>query len=147
MKYLAFGRDGHPLACVLFGSAAWRVAARGAFIGSDEGTRRRRLHWVANNMRFLTKLAWLWAFVTASFVYFTIAASSGSKVLRAVLETCRMQVEGPRLDSSARSACFSESASGRETLFLFGYGRGAKPRGRDGFICSSILVWRAAKKT
>ena len=32
-----------------------------------------------------TTLAWLWAFVAETFVYFTIAASRGSKVLRAVL--------------------------------------------------------------
>ena len=58
VKYLAFDRDGHLLACVLFGSAAWTVAPRDAFIGWDEGSRRRHLHLVTNNMRFLI-LPWV----------------------------------------------------------------------------------------
>ncbi len=37
-----------------------------------------------------------------------------------------MQAHDPDLDSSARSACSSESASGRETSWLFGCGQGPR---------------------
>lgn len=58
MKYLASDRDGRPLACVLFGSAAWKVAGRDDFIGWNDATRQRRLQLITNNMRFLI-LPWV----------------------------------------------------------------------------------------
>lgn len=58
MKYLVQDRAGRPLACVLFGSAAWKVAARDAFIGWDRATRERNLGCITNNMRFLV-LPWV----------------------------------------------------------------------------------------
>jgi len=53
MKYLVFDREQNPLACLLFGSAAWKCAPRDDFIGWDAATRRKNLHLVTNNMRFL----------------------------------------------------------------------------------------------
>ena len=50
MSYLVSDRQGQRLACVLFGSAAWTVAARDAFIGWTEPARRRGLHRITNNM-------------------------------------------------------------------------------------------------
>jgi len=35
LKYLVFDRDTRPLACLLFGSAAWKIAPRDNFIGWD----------------------------------------------------------------------------------------------------------------
>ena len=35
LKYLARDRSGRPLACLLFGSAAWKVGPRDAWIGWD----------------------------------------------------------------------------------------------------------------
>ena len=58
LKYLIFDRQGQPLACSLFGSAAWRVAPRDRFIGWDDTTRRARLHLITNQMRFLI-LPWV----------------------------------------------------------------------------------------
>jgi hypothetical protein len=58
MKYLAVDKRGRTLGCLLFGSAAWKVRARDEFIGWDEGCRRRHLHLVTNNMRFLI-LPWV----------------------------------------------------------------------------------------
>lgn len=58
IKYLAFDRDQHPLACLLFGAAAWKIAPRDAFIGWDAETRSRNLHLLTNNMRFLI-LPWV----------------------------------------------------------------------------------------
>jgi len=58
MKYLVFDREQNPLACLLFGSAAWKCAPRDDFIGWDAETRRANLHLVTNNMRFLI-LTWV----------------------------------------------------------------------------------------
>ena len=53
LKYLAQDRQGRPLACLLFGSAAWKAAARDQWIGWSEEQRRRNLSLVTNNTRFL----------------------------------------------------------------------------------------------
>ena len=53
MKYLVHSRDGRPLACLLFAAAAWKCAARDAWIGWRAPVRERNLHSVANNARFL----------------------------------------------------------------------------------------------
>ncbi len=58
MKYLVFDREQNPLACLLFGSAAWKCAPRDDFIGWDADARRVNLHLVTNNMRFLI-LTWV----------------------------------------------------------------------------------------
>ena len=58
LKYLARDRQGRPLACLLFGSAAWKAAARDQWIGWSAGQRRRNLSLVTNNTRFLI-LRWV----------------------------------------------------------------------------------------
>ncbi|MCZ6829294.1 MAG: DUF4338 domain-containing protein [Gammaproteobacteria bacterium] len=58
MKYLIHGRDGHPLACILFGSAAWKSASRDTHIGWSPPVRERNLQYVTNNTRFLI-LPWV----------------------------------------------------------------------------------------
>jgi len=58
MKYLIFDRDARPLACLLFGSAAWKIAPRDEFIGWDMDTRKANLNLITNNMRFLI-LPWV----------------------------------------------------------------------------------------
>jgi hypothetical protein len=58
MKYLVRDRGGRPLACVLFGSAAWKTAPRDAFIGWSPPTRARNLILITNNTRFLI-LPWV----------------------------------------------------------------------------------------
>jgi hypothetical protein len=58
MKYMAFDHQANPLACLLFGSAAWKVAPRDTFIGWDAKTRQHNLHFITNNMRFLI-LPWV----------------------------------------------------------------------------------------
>ena len=47
-----------PLACVLFGAAAWQCAARDRHIGWDSSVRAQNLHLIANNTRFLI-LPWV----------------------------------------------------------------------------------------
>lgn len=53
IRYLARDRRGRPVGCVLFGSAAWKCAARDAWIGWDRGARERNLGLLTNNTRFL----------------------------------------------------------------------------------------------
>ena len=53
LKYLVRANDGRPLACLLFGAAAWKVAARDQWIGWSAAQRARRLQWITNNTRFL----------------------------------------------------------------------------------------------
>jgi hypothetical protein len=58
LKYLVCARPGRPLACLLFGAAAWRCHPRDAFIGWSDAQRQRRLHFLCNNTRFLI-LPWV----------------------------------------------------------------------------------------
>jgi hypothetical protein len=58
IKYMVFDREQNPLACLLFGSAAWKCAPRDEFIGWDAETRKINLKFVTNNMRFLV-LPWV----------------------------------------------------------------------------------------
>ena len=53
LRYLVRDRHGRPVACVLFGSAAWKCADRDAFLGWDRATRERNLQSLTNNTRFL----------------------------------------------------------------------------------------------
>jgi len=58
MKYLIKDRYRRPLACALFGSAAWKTAPRDNHIGWKAHARKKNMHLVANNMRFLI-LPWV----------------------------------------------------------------------------------------
>ena len=53
MRYLVRDRHERPVACALFGAAAWKCADRDAFIGWDRPTRERNLQRLTNNTRFL----------------------------------------------------------------------------------------------
>ena len=53
LRYLARDRHGQPVACALFGSAAWKCSDRDAFLGWDRATRERNLQRLTNNTRFL----------------------------------------------------------------------------------------------
>ena len=53
LQYLVQDRAGRPLACGLFGAAAWQCRARDQHIGWDAATRQRRLSYLTNNTRFL----------------------------------------------------------------------------------------------
>jgi hypothetical protein len=58
LKYLVRDGQGRPLACVLFGSAAWQCQPRDAFIGWRPEQRRAGLARLTNNTRFLI-LPWV----------------------------------------------------------------------------------------
>jgi hypothetical protein len=53
MKYMARGRSGTPVACLLYGSAAWSCKDRDCFIGWGKEQRSANLMLMTNNMRFL----------------------------------------------------------------------------------------------
>ena len=52
LKYMAF-MGNRPVACLGWGSAAWSVKSRDAFIGWDKPTKEKNLSFVVNNTRFL----------------------------------------------------------------------------------------------
>jgi len=58
LRYLVRDRLGRPVACALFGSAAWKCADRDTFLGWERGTRERNLQRLTNNTRFLI-LPWV----------------------------------------------------------------------------------------
>lgn len=58
VKYLVLDQCGRTLACVLFGSAAWKTAPRDLFIGWNRQTRQRNVNLITNNTRFLV-LPWV----------------------------------------------------------------------------------------
>lgn len=58
MKYMVYDRWNRPLACLLFGSAAWNVSSRDEWIGWTSQLRKANLHYLTNNMRFLI-LPWV----------------------------------------------------------------------------------------
>lgn len=58
IHYLVQDRHGQDLACLLFGAASWKVAARDEFIGWSCSQRQSRLSHLANNSRFLI-LPWI----------------------------------------------------------------------------------------
>jgi hypothetical protein len=64
LKYIAFIGES-PVACLGWGSAAWRVKSRETFIGWDSVTRVRNLHLLAQNTRFLV-LPWVFVPCLAS---------------------------------------------------------------------------------
>jgi len=57
LKYMAFLED-RPVACLGWGSAAWAVKSREAYIGWDKPAKEKNLAFVVNNTRFLI-LPWV----------------------------------------------------------------------------------------
>ena len=53
MKYIVRSRDGHIVACLLFGSAAWKCKSRDEYIDWDANQRTTALQYITNNTRFL----------------------------------------------------------------------------------------------
>jgi hypothetical protein len=72
LQYLARARSGRPVACLVFGAAAWQCADRDRYIGWDGLTRAARLPRIANNSRFLV-LPWVQAPSLASHVLGRVA--------------------------------------------------------------------------
>jgi len=57
VKHLVY-IHGQVVACLSWASAAWKIKARDQFIGWDAPTKRKNLHLIANNTRFLI-LPWV----------------------------------------------------------------------------------------
>lgn len=81
MKYMFFDREHNPLACLLFGSAAWKSASRDDFIGWDADTRKANLNLLTNSMRFLI-LPWVRVPHLASYILGNIARRISSDWLK-----------------------------------------------------------------
>jgi len=76
MQYLVGDRQPRPLACLLFGAAAWQCAARDRYIGWPIPVQAQNLHLLANNTRFLI-LPWARVPHLASYVLSQIAQRIG----------------------------------------------------------------------
>ena len=53
VKYLVRDKFGQNIACLLFGSAAWKTAPRDTFIGWNREEREQNINFITNNTRFL----------------------------------------------------------------------------------------------
>jgi hypothetical protein len=58
LQYVVRDGQSRPLACLVFGAAAWQCQARDRFVGWTAEQRQKHLGWVANNTRFLI-LPWV----------------------------------------------------------------------------------------
>ena len=76
LQYLVGDRHGRPLACLLWGSAAWKCAVRDQFIGWTVAQRQRHLQEITNNTRFLV-LPWVTVPRLASHVVAQVLARLG----------------------------------------------------------------------
>lgn len=73
LKYLVRDHAERPVACLLFGSAAWKTGPRDAWIGWNPEQRQRSLFLLTNNTRFLI-LPWVRAPHLASHVLGRVTA-------------------------------------------------------------------------
>ena len=53
IKYYVRDRYGRTLACLMFGSAAWKCGGRDTFIGWSSDKRKEKLRYMTNNSRYL----------------------------------------------------------------------------------------------
>ena len=53
IKYFVRDRHGRILACLMFGSAAWKCEGRDTFIGWSSDKRKEKLRYMTNNSRYL----------------------------------------------------------------------------------------------
>lgn len=58
LQYVVRDGQSRPLACLVFGAAAWKCQDRDRFVGWTAEQRQKHLGWVANNTRFLI-LPWV----------------------------------------------------------------------------------------
>jgi hypothetical protein len=72
LQYLVCDVQARPLACVLFGAAAWQCAARDRYLGWESRVRAQNLHFIANNARLLI-LPWVRVPHLASYLLSRIA--------------------------------------------------------------------------
>jgi hypothetical protein len=72
IRYLMRDCTGRPVGCALFGSAAWKCAARDAWIGWARARREANLGFLTNNTRFLV-LPWVTVPHLASHLLATLA--------------------------------------------------------------------------
>lgn len=77
LQYVVRDRANRLLAVLVFGSAAWKCAARDGWIGWRPEQRQARLSWIANNHRFLI-LPWVEVPHLASHVLGRIARRIGA---------------------------------------------------------------------
>ena len=76
LQYVVRDAQNHPLACLVFGAAAWKCQDRDRFIGWTAEQRQKHLARVANNTRFLI-LPWVRVPALGSWMLGRVAARIG----------------------------------------------------------------------
>lgn len=76
LQYVVRDGQGRPLACLVFGAAAWKCQDRDRFIGWTAGQRQEHLALVANNTRFLI-LPWVGVPALGSWILGRVAGRIG----------------------------------------------------------------------
>jgi hypothetical protein len=76
LQYVARDSQSRPLACLVFGAAAWKCQDRDQFIGWTAPQRQKNLALVANNSRFLI-LPWVKAPALGSWILGQVARRIG----------------------------------------------------------------------
>jgi len=100
LQYVVRDAQNHPLACLVFGAAAWKCQDRDRFIGWTAEQRQKHLARVANNTRFLI-LPWVRVPALGSWMLGRVAARIGRDwqakyghpvvVLETFVEQCRFR--------------------------------------------------------
>ena len=146
LKYLARDRQGRPLACLLFGAAAWKAAARDQWIGWGAQERQRHLGLLSNNARFMV-LPWVRVPHLASHLLGRVAARLSADWQQKyghpiyLLETF---VEAPRFAGT----CYRAAGWGRvgQTTGRTRNDDGRKPRTAPKAICLKPLSADACRR-
>jgi len=76
IRYLVYDNQNHPLACLLFGAAAWQTAPRDLFVGWSHEMRKTNLELIINNHRFLI-LPWVKVPNLASYILGAVSRRIG----------------------------------------------------------------------
>jgi len=112
-----FDKKRIPLGCLLFGSAAWKTQPRDLFIGWDARTRKRNLHLITNNHRFLI-LPWINVKYLASHVL--------GKIVKRISDDWMKKYEHPiyMLETFVQKGRFKGSSYKAANWFLVGETKG-----------------------
>jgi len=140
MGYLVYWQD-RPVACLRFGPAAWKVAARDQFIGWTSEQRQRGLPAVVNNERFLI-LPWVKVPHLASFLL--------GKICKRLIEDWRQVYQESLLlaETFVDSERFKGTSYRAANWLCVGKSRGRGRNDRDnqgGQSIKSVWVYPLAK--
>ena len=130
LKYMAFIGE-QPVACLGWGSAAWSVKSRDTFIGWNKKTKEQRLHFVANNTRFLI-LPW----VSVKFLASKILALNAKQISNDWLKTYNHPLY--LLETFVEKNRFKGTCYKAANWVCVGHTKGTAKRGHDHLFHGNI---------